>query len=131
MGWFAVTILLPCLAPLIVCLVFRLLPLPGSAQIPLLNAFKDGQLCWVAIGFCASAQYELAQRQPSPDDWAGGTLSALLVLSSLIAAGGAMFPIQNSAVRGLAWLKHYRCFVASLFVWLAASAIYSVVHYAG
>jgi hypothetical protein len=112
-------------------LVFRLLPLPGGAPISLLNAFKDGQLCWVAIGFCASAQYELAQRRPTADDWTGGLISALLVLSSLIAAGGAMFPTANAGVLGFAWIKHYRCFVASLVVWAAASTVYSAVHYMG
>lgn len=129
MGWFAITILLPCLAPLIASLIFRLLPLPGHTRTPWLNAFKDGQLCWIAIGLCASAQYELAQRPPSPNDWTGGSISVLLVLSSLIAAGGAMFPTKHSPKSGLAWIKHYRCFVVSLLVWVAAGAVYSVVHY--
>lgn len=120
LGWFAITILLPCLAPLIASLIFRLLPLPGRVRM---------QLCWIAIGLCASAQYELAQKSPSSDDWTGGSISVLLVLSSLVAAGGAMFPTKHAPKRGLAWIKHYRCFVVSLLVWAAASAVYSVVHY--
>jgi hypothetical protein len=57
MGWFTITILLPCLAPLLASLTFKLLTLPEGAEASPMKAFRDGQLCWTALGFCAAAQY--------------------------------------------------------------------------
>jgi len=126
MGWFAITILLPCLAPLLASLTFKLLTLPEGVAASPMKAFRDGQLCWTAIGFCAAGQYELAQQHVGPG-WPHGLLTVILVLSSLLAAGGAMFP--TAARCSSRWLVRYRCFVSSIALALIAGATYCAIHF--
>jgi hypothetical protein len=128
MGWFTITILLPCLAPLLASLTFKLLTLPEGAEASPMKAFRDGQLCWTALGFCAAAQYELAQQQ-SIADWQYGLLNVVMVLSSLLAAGGAMFPVVPYRNRDTSWLRHHRVFVCSVGLTVTAAGIYCTIHF--
>jgi hypothetical protein len=128
MGWFAVTILLPCLAPLLASLTFKLLTLPDGVEARPMNAFRDGQLCWAAIGFCASALYELGQAESEEAGWIHGGLTLVTVLSSLIAAGGAIFPVRSRSTTAN-WIWRYRCLMASVILCMAAGVLYTIVHF--
>jgi hypothetical protein len=97
---------------------------------------KDGQLCWVAIGFCASALYEIGIANPCNFrlpvgmlDYLNGVAIVIIVGSSLLAAGGAMFPTSADRPLGVAWSKHYACFLYSLVLTMCAASIYAVVHF--
>lgn len=129
MGWFAITILLPCLAPLLASLTFKLLTLPDGVEASPMKAFRDGQLCWAAIGFCASALYELAQAPSDHIGWLQGGLTLVMVLSSLIATGGAIFPAHRSGAAAVNWIWRYRCLMASLVLCMAAGVLYTIVHF--
>lgn len=138
MGWFVVSICLPLLAPLFGLFILSRLPLPQSARSRLnyLVPFKDGQLCWIAIGFCASALYEVAvlapYRRAVPEaaaGWINGWLIVLLVTASLIAAGGSIFPTRLHRPSHTSWFEHFSCFTSSLFLTVAAAASYALIHY--
>jgi hypothetical protein len=97
---------------------------------------KDGQLCWVAIGFCASALYEIGIANPCNFrlpagmlDYLNGVAIVMIVGSSLLAAGGAMFPTSADRPQGVSWGKHYACFLYSLALTVCAASIYAVVHF--
>jgi hypothetical protein len=129
MGWLIVTILLPLCAPLVALMVFRALPLP--VPVSLMATIKDGQLCWVALGFCASALYEVAipLQKSVAMEWINGVLIGLLTLSAMIATGGAVFLTPPRCPRGVKWYRHFKCLVASVSVTLVAAAFYAVVHF--
>ena len=138
MGWFLISIVLPVVAPICALLFLRPLPLPPSvrASIRLMTLLKDGQLCWVAIGFCASALYEISVSSPCYFRLAPGTLDYLngvaivmIVGSGLLAAGGAMFPTSTERSPGVPWRKHYACFLYALGLTVCAASIYAVVHF--
>lgn len=129
MGGFAITILLPCLAPLLAWLTFKLLTLPDGVEASPMKAFRHGQLCWAAIGFCASALYELAQSPSGHIGWLQGGLTLVMVLSSLIATGGAIFPAHRSDAAAVNWISRYRCLMASLVLCVAAGVLYTIVHF--
>lgn len=138
MGWFLVTIIVPLIAPLIVFALLRPLPLPEAVRSALRWAtpVKDGQLCWVAIAFCASALYEYAVfangRGMSVDTYlqfANGFAIAILVASSIVAAGGSLFRTPKDKPVGIPWIKHYSCFCASLVLALASSVFYAIIHF--
>lgn len=130
MGWLLINICLPIGAPLGMYLLLPFLPLPRLLRRRLnpLMAVKDGQLCWVAIGFCASGLHEATVG--GADEWLIGGLVLILVLSSLLACGGALFQTAVRDVRSGAWLGHYRCLVGSALLTLLAAGLFSVAHYA-
>lgn len=72
MGWFLINVVLPLLAPLLVLLLLKPLPVPHETakKLSLLIPVKDGQLCWIAISLAASALYDMGvggtQSQPIP-----------------------------------------------------------------
>ena len=138
MGWFLVTVLIPLVAPLVLLLVFWLLPLPQSvaAQLKLLMPIKDGQLCWGAMGFCVSALYEIAQPgasgRPLPGDvvgWANSGFIILLLLSALLAAGGSVFSTPVTVPSGAVWWRHFATMLASVVLTALAASAYTVVHF--
>ena len=134
MGWFIVSIVLPLIAPLIASAVFKAVPLP--VPISLMSPFKDGQLCWGALGFCASALYEMAIPQDhgilvseSVKSWISGGITTLLVLAALFAAAGATFGTTLPRPPGVSWHRHFACFDYSVAVTTFAALAYAVVHY--
>lgn len=138
MGWFLVSIVLPLIAPNILLMIFGLLPLPARTQklVKWAAPIKDGQLCWAAAGFCASGLYELSLAK---EVLSGGTalpmgyvqsgLILLLVMSSFIAAGGAVFPSKLEVPSGAKWYKHYKAMTASVAMTFFAGGAYTVVHF--
>ncbi len=137
MGWFFITVLLPALAPLIAVLCMRILPIPlSAAKLSVVNVFKDGQLCWAAIGVCISGLYELGEAAATGAvmnfDFHHYLLSALvatLVVASVFAAGGAVFLTPHERPRGVSWVSHFRLMSCSLGVMAIAAFLYSVVHF--
>jgi hypothetical protein len=138
MGWFLISIVLPLAAPICALLFLRPLPLPPQvrASIRMMTLLKDGQLCWVAIGFCASALYEIGVSNPCSFrlptgmlDYLTGVAIFMIVGSSLLAAGGAMFPTSALRPEGISWRKHYSCFTYSVGLSVCAASIYAMVHF--
>jgi hypothetical protein len=99
MGWLLINICLPVVAPLGMFLVFPCIPLPRISRKRLnpIMAVKDGQLSWVAIGFCASGLHEASGL--AGNEWLSGALMLVLVCSSLLACGGALFQTSIRKVR--------------------------------
>ncbi|WP_256080202.1 hypothetical protein [Massilia sp. YIM B04103] len=138
MGWILISIILPLTAPLIALSFLRPLAVPESLRpsLSLMVPLKDGQLCWGAISFCAASLYELgiqswvkAGTGISLQGYLIACLIVLLVVSSLLAAGGAIFPTSNTRPAGIKWHQHYRCFLVSLALTFCASLAYILVHY--
>jgi hypothetical protein len=138
MGWLLISIILPLIAPICALLFLRPLPLPPEvrALIGFIVPLKDGQLCWVAIGFCAPALYEISLANIcSPGllrgaaGYLNGVAITVIVASSLLAAGGAMFPTAPDRPNGIRWGRHYSCFLYSLVLTTCAASVYAVVHF--
>ncbi len=138
MGWILISVVLPLTAPLIALLFLRPLALPEPLRpsLSLMVPLKDGQLCWGAISFCASSLYELGVRNwertgitISGHGYLIACLIVLLVVSSLLAAGGAIFPTSNTRPPGVRWHAHYKCFLVSLALTFCAALAYILVHY--
>ncbi len=134
MGWFIVSILLPLIAPLLASAIFKTVPLP--VPIHLMAPFKDAQLCWGALGFCASALYELDSLEihapiirQDIKSWVSGGVIALLVIAALLAAAGATFVTPLPKPPGIPWHKHFVCFLYSVVVTVFAACAYAVVHF--
>jgi hypothetical protein len=90
-------------------------------------AVKDGQLSWVAIGFCASGLHEASGL--AGNKWLSGALMLVLVFSSLLACGGALFQTSVRKVPAVAWVIHYRCFVGSTILTLCAGGLFAAAHF--
>lgn len=139
MIWFFVTILVPLLAPFLLVPIFWILPISAHLKVDakLVALSKDGQLCWVAMGFCVSGLYDIAERVVSgarPYD--SSSVSALfiglvivLMISAILAAGGAVFPTSLRVPVGAAWYRHYLNLMASAIFTILAAAGYTVVHF--
>src|SRR5471030_1299470 len=134
MGWFFITILLPLVAPLLALLVFKLFP--QVSPMPLIAPFKDGQLCWGALGFSASALYEIFSSgnkglaiTAASTGWLAGMLIVTLVFSAIIAAQGSVFPKAITPPPGISTARHFNCFFASVALTVLAAILYAVVHY--
>ncbi|MYN08051.1 hypothetical protein [Pseudoduganella aquatica] len=142
MGWFIVNILLPVSVPLIFMKLAGLVPtLPPevAARTSLLLLVKDGQLGWVALGFSASCIYDalaylLKMGRDSPL-WLQSVLGlslATLVLSSLLAVLGGLFPVSGSLSEVRAWSRWaetYRVFLITVVLMAAAATMRCAVHY--
>jgi hypothetical protein len=136
-GWFLVSILLPLLAPIGAMWFFQRLRLPvPPAQKSLLVPIKDGQLCWVAVAFCALAMYEIAVPGPEGAQVSEGVRGyadfgfiAIMIPSALMAAGGAIFPIEIISPLTEPWYKYYEALATSLVLTILSGGAYTVVHY--
>ncbi|WP_342118044.1 hypothetical protein [Pseudoduganella sp. OTU4001] len=138
MGWFLVNIVVPLLAPVFILCLLRPLPLPAPARTSLkwITPVKDGQLCWVAITFCASALHEYgtaASQFVAPPaallQVSNGLANVCLVMSSIVAAGGALYPTSAEKQMGVSWVRHFSCFCVSLFFALASAFLYAIIHF--
>ncbi|WP_454763189.1 hypothetical protein [Cupriavidus campinensis] len=137
MGWFLVTIILPLFAPVAMLLCFRVVPMSAEPpRVSPLTLVKDGQLCWGAIGFCASGLYELLAQlmngvplDPTLSGFLTFWLVAMLVASSLFAVFGAAYPTALECPPGHAWYHHYRLFALSALVVILAGGAYATVHF--
>lgn len=138
MGWFVVTILVPVLAPMLLLPLYRLLPIPAKskANAALVCLLKDGQLCWAALGFCASALFEVADAvgkpyalTPTVANWTNGGLIVILVISALFASAGAVFPTPRTVPAGRPAVRHFSTMIASVVLTAIAASAYTVVHF--
>lgn len=136
MAWFFLTIMVPLFAPFALVPAFWMLSKSADAKIVVLA--KDGQLCWVSMGFCVAGLYDIAERVVSSHkDYNSSSATALfislvilLVFSAILAAGGAVFPTSLRDSEGVAWHRHYVNLVVSSVITLLAAIGYTVVHFA-
>ncbi len=138
MGWFLVNIIVPLVAPVLIVFLLRPIPLPAATRSSLqwIAPVKDGQLCWVAIAFCASALYEYGTQASELGSTPAAILQVLnglanvcLVMSSIVATGGALYPTPLHRPRNAGWLRHYSCFCVSLFFAIASAGLYAIIHF--
>src|ERR1700678_1855991 len=97
MVWFFVTVMVPLLAPFLLVPIFWILPISAHLKVDakLVALAKDGQLCWVAMGFCVSGLYDLAEfvinvGSPYDSSSAGALFIGLIIVlrfSPVLAAG--------------------------------------------
>jgi len=136
MGWFIVNVLAPLGLPLIAMLLLKLLPLPATVapNTRLMATVKDGQFCWGVIAMGAATLYDSWGAVPSGwNGWLVGVQILAMLAAMLLAAGGAAFstPLLTTPAGGfMAWCQHYKTFVASVFLSIAAGFVYTVVHFA-
>ena len=119
---------------MIAAVIFKAVPLPVTIE--LMAPFKDGQLCWGALGFCASALYEMdvpGEHGPiisqAVKSWISGGVIALLVNAALLAAAGATFVTPLPKPAGVKWRQHFVCFLFSVMITMLAACAYAVVHF--
>ncbi|WP_404995203.1 hypothetical protein [Cupriavidus pauculus] len=135
MGWFLVTIALPVLAPLLSLLCMRAFPLSlPASRLALVNAFKDGQLCWPSMGFCVSGLYELtgstaAFLADAPGhQYMGAALIVVLVLASLFSSCGIVFTTPRRRPAGVTWLSHFRVLATSVVLVAVSAFVFTIIH---
>ncbi len=140
MGWFMVSIVLPMLAPVLLLPIYLVVPIPAKskANATFVTLVKDGQLCWVALGFCVSALYEVAEpvkigvTLPQGDvHWTNTGLTILPVFSAILASAGAIFPTPKTVPSGVRFVEHYSTMMASLVLVVLAGGAYTMVHFRG
>jgi hypothetical protein len=138
MVWFFVTVLVPLLAPFLLVPLFWILPISSHLKedARLVALAKDGQLCWVAMGFCVSGLYDIAVRAIDHTPYSASSAATLfiglvivLVISAILAAGGAVFPTSLQVPAGVSWHRHYLNLIASSSFTILAAAGYTVVHF--
>lgn len=135
MGWFVINILLPLVAPVLVLAILKALPIPieNRLSLNLLVPVKDGQLCWAAIALSASALYEIGSGRAvinvATVGYVHGAAVFLIAASSIVAAGGAIFPTPLQRPPGVPPIRHYSTFAFSFFLVLWASMVRLVVQF--
>lgn len=135
MGWFLINILLPLVVPVLVVAVLKVLPMPQSNREALnpLIPVKDGQLCWAAIAFSASALYEIgAGRSALSAAYLGYVQSGAIIslaASSIVAAGGATFRTQLLKPSSVSWPRHYSTLLVSIFLVVWAALVRVIVQF--
>ena len=140
MVWFFVTVMVPLFAPFLLVPIFWILPISAHLKVDakLVALAKDGQLCWVAMGFCVSGLYDLAELvinagTPYDSSSAGALFIGLIIvlmISAILAAGGAVFPTSLQVPVGAIWYRHYLNLIASALFTILAAAGYTVIHFA-
>jgi len=135
MGWIAINLVLPVLAPLLLVFLAGSVCTPHGklrSRLRMIRAVKDGQLGWLAVAFSAHSIYELARIDSRPN-WAGLLLAsgiAVLTASSLLSVFGTLFPVPQLGKQRctlLARFFHYRLLNATVLLVLASAILESVV----
>ncbi|WP_395408194.1 hypothetical protein ACHMW6_16740 [Pseudoduganella sp. UC29_106] len=75
-------------------------------------------------GVCGAAVCELEN-----SGWVAALLIFLLILSCLLASGGALFHTSLVVSPSASWLGHFRCMIASLVVTTLSATTYAIVHF--
>jgi hypothetical protein len=112
------------------------MPESARASLKWITPVKDGQLCWVAMAFCASALYEygamggeLGQSRSAMLQISNGLANVCLVMSSIVATGGALYSTPIAKQGNVSWVRHYSCFCVSLVFALASASLYAIIHF--
>lgn len=135
MGWFLINVLLPLIASMLVLAILKALPLPteNKLSLNLLIPVKDGQLCWAAIALSASALYEIgAGKSAMPEIIIGylqGAAVFLIAMSSILVAGGSIFPTSLLRPAERSSIRHFSTFVISIFLVYWASLVRVIVQF--
>ena len=90
------------------------------------------------MGFCVSGLYDLAELvinagTPYDSSSAGALFIGLIIvlmISAILAAGGAVFPTSLQVPVGAIWYRHYLNLIASALFTILAAAGYTVIHFA-
>ena len=142
MGWFIVNIAVPVFVPVLFLGLAKLCCLPSSAmkRTRLVSLFENGQLGWVALGFTASAAFEIYLYLISPectDPFRAGVLLGidltLLVSAGYVAATGALFPVKTHKMPTYAskhWIRENRLMLGTSILTILAASTYVYVHLA-
>lgn len=133
MGWIAVNILIPLLAPIIFLLPFKLFPLPpeNAKLLKWTTPIKDGQLAWAGLAFSAAAIYDL-ESVNSTDSWTKwmlGGIITLLVANGLVAALGGVFPKDHEPEEPSPF-SFYPAMSGAAILSALAGIAFAVVHFA-
>ncbi|RFU49534.1 hypothetical protein [Paraburkholderia sp. DHOC27] len=137
MKWLLVNIWIAALAPAIWAFVIWLVERMRDhrAQSHILSAYVDGQLGFVAIGWCASALLEMDTYEECVMrvvSWGGltGLLWFTLFLSGLVAAAGARWPVASraSVSQGVSLLWRYLAAWFTLALGMVSLGILIYVH---
>ena len=109
MVWFFVTVMVPLLAPFLLVPIFWILPISAHLKVDakLVALAKDGQLCWVAMGFCVSGLYDLAElviNAGIPYD--SSSAGALFILNLMASALFTILAAAGYTVIHFAFAKH-------------------------
>ena len=96
-----------------------------------------GSSVGVAMGYCVSGLYDIAVRVIGHTSYNAASAATLfigliivLVISAILAAGGAVFPTSLQVPEGVVWHRHYLNLIASSIFTILAAAGYTVVHFA-
>jgi hypothetical protein len=135
MGWFLINVLLPLIASVLVLAILKTLPIPleNKLSLNLLIPVKDGQLCWAAIALSASALYEMGVSRSATSGVIIGYLQGaavfLIAMSSILVAGGAIFPTSLFRPAEISSIRHFSTFAISLFLAFWAALVRVVVQF--
>jgi hypothetical protein len=114
-------------------LILKLLPLPAEVapSTRLMASVKDGQACWGVVAMGAASLYDSWVVVTDWRGWLIGVQILSMLAAMLLAAGGAAFstPLISAPAGGFsAWCRHYKTFVASLFLSIIGASVYTMVH---
>ena len=141
-GWFLVNILAPMVLPIVGLMIMKGMPIEHKSPdiLRIMNAVKDGQLCWAGVAIGAVSIYEvwtsweLGKHLPSGYGWAfGGLVSAML--PTLIYASGEMvwntkLLNQSHNIGIKCFITHYKMFTGSVILSLIIAYCATRLHLA-
>ncbi len=131
-----VNVLIPVLLPPALLLVAKTAPV--AKRLNIMDALKDGQLCWFTITLSCATLYDLLQNDASGQRvfWCTAAIILMGVLGLLagvlaVLASLEPTPLLDERVPcgSRAWRRHYKVFVVSAALAIAASLESLVVHW--
>lgn len=142
--WILLNIIFPIVLPLALIGLCKLVDIKNDdirKRVSLLRAIQDGQLCWVSLGFSASAIYDIFKLLAvSSDVWLYVAIFcaiACMVLSALLAVLGQLFPLgdarKNPPSADADWktkLHYYRLLVTSIVILSVSALVYTLAQFA-
>ncbi len=128
--------LIPVLLPPALLLVAKTAPV--ATRLNIMDALKDGQLCWFTITLSCATLYDLLQNEASRQRVAWCTFAIIWMalfglLSAVLAVAAALepTPLLDESVRwgSTGWRQHYSVFVVSAALAILASLGSLVAHW--
>jgi hypothetical protein len=129
-------VLIPVLLPPALLLVAKTAPV--AKRLNIMDALKDGQLCWFTITLSCATLYDLLQNDASPRRVPWCTFAIILIgvvglLATVLAVVASLepTPLVDDAVPwgSRAWRQHYKVFVLSAVLVILASLGSFIVHW--
>jgi len=135
-GWLIVNVLIPVLLPPALLLVAKTAPV--AKRLNIMDALKDGQLCWFTITLSCATLYDLLLNDASGQRvfWCTAAIILMGVLGLLAGVLAVLATLEPTPLLdervpwgSLAWRRHYKVFVVSAALAIAASLGSLVVHW--